>query len=49
MSQTYSLLVADDEKIIREGILRILAKEPVRITDGRKRASGLGSPPTTNL
>ncbi|MFH0788034.1 MAG: ATP-binding protein [Pseudomonadota bacterium] len=32
MSQTYSLLVADDEKIIREGILRILAKEPVRIT-----------------
>ncbi|MBA4394690.1 MAG: hybrid sensor histidine kinase/response regulator [Desulfobacca sp.] len=32
MTQTYSLLVADDEKVIREGIQRILAKEPIRIT-----------------
>lgn len=32
MNPIYSLLVADDEKVIREGISRILAREPVRIT-----------------
>lgn len=32
MNTIYSLLVADDEKVIREGIQRILAKEPVRMT-----------------
>jgi signal transduction histidine kinase len=32
MNPTYSILVADDEKVIREGIQRILAKEPIKIT-----------------
>jgi two-component system, OmpR family, phosphate regulon sensor histidine kinase PhoR len=32
MSQTYSLLVADDERVIREGIQRILSREQLRIT-----------------
>jgi two-component system, OmpR family, phosphate regulon sensor histidine kinase PhoR len=32
MNRTYSLLVVDDEKVIREGINRLLAKEPVAIT-----------------
>jgi two-component system, OmpR family, phosphate regulon sensor histidine kinase PhoR len=31
MNPTYSILVVDDEKIIRDGIQRILAREPVEI------------------
>jgi two-component system, OmpR family, phosphate regulon sensor histidine kinase PhoR len=31
MSQTYSILVIDDEKVIRDGIQRLLAREPVQI------------------
>ena len=31
MSQSFSLLIADDEKVIREGIRRILSKEDLEI------------------
>ena len=31
MSQSFSLLVADDERVIREGIRRILSKENLEI------------------
>lgn len=40
MDHTYSLLIVDDEKIIRDGIQRILAKEKIEIT---KAENGLAA------